>query len=1120
MLLTTLTYAFSQGQVSEVGKRPIFEPKQAKHNVFGLFDDSASIQNDTVFVSEHFDGYGLPVCQKPSDWESIKRLPQYQDGNYYDPFAIGFYVPYDPLNKHTNYDGTIYIEKCLEINRGIAFKNFLKQFLYYFSQEYLLGFGSTGKDYTATLSLAVDQQNEYSVILGAVSDLSKNNTRWDQINAAIEKTFDINKMQNAWSPIFPALYNLSLYFRGHPIPVSMDHTTTGYKYKQYDSPLKYRCAKNEVVLFTDGKPNRSYVDVFAKSDAEKLPLNLASNLILAETKAWNNGQLVILNSYPSLYATDLSNYYQNPQTQFAYIQDGYTGSEDGLTYSDTSKLDRNRYDNAKYQIDSFIFQDWIKQDLLSGHNPHNKPSSDASNKAWQSNLSIPQEINIKGVIFSNKPSTQLLDVIKSTGGEYLSKQTFDTNRILEQIEMMISGTDERFTNGRAIEDQYYRTPDTIRYVFTNNINTNAGNILAYTLKKNGSGAEWSKVPEWSMNQRSYPLNGQFFTMNYANKTMGRLTKGNINKIYKEKYGEEVKDEYLHWLYGISVFNGTKNAQKAFHKPRHSIIGPVVNSSPAFFAKDREYINLNFVSSPLKAEFEEYVKEKSKQMKNELLVVNANDGMIHFVKTDRSDELSQGNGGVRAAAYFPGFLAARLKEIAELDKPFAYTMDGVVDIFEFKGKDGGIQAVGLSGMGGGGKGVVGYRLLKMQNKKIDNQITPLFELVNEDGFAENSKNFKNLGYTYSGFAFFNQADSERRGAGNGVGVFGNGVATKISSLYFIDLENGELLKEVVLNSEGGGASTPSLVLEKDNDTGFQKLKYAVVGDQSGRLYKVSFMGGNISSRADVEIMYDPSAQGLRLFDHPITVRPLIHEDPATKQEWVYVGTGRNIDRTLDRGEQSKLQQYFIASPIRDDIHLENMKEVRYSVVSNTVRLLNSIDGSASNGWYLKLAYTNADMGNRLVYEPGVTTNDDIVFSTWRIVEGDEDDYCSPDSAVGLQFALNAQTGNIGLFKSNGANVAGVEQIVVAPGLPSGSTITYKGYLGGNLDNGSISTLGEKTIDDIKNNVKGITSHGDNDKHLSKCLATTNGEINRKLVEFCHDFMGKSLQQKRLSIQRLY
>ncbi|GAA5100766.1 PilC/PilY family type IV pilus protein [Wohlfahrtiimonas larvae] len=1113
---------FAQSQLNiEITQGSILKNKDAKDNVFALFDDSASIQKDVVYVSEHFYGYGSPECEKPADWSAIKSSAKYRDGNYYDPFSSGNYIPYDPLNKHKNYQGTIYIEKCQKINRGVAFGGLLKQFILYFNQGYLLGFGSTGKDYSAALALNPDPNKKYSVILNPVDDLSQyTNKQWSELNEKITNTFNVEQMKNAWSPIFPALYNVSLYFRGHPVPMTIEHTTTGYKYQEYKTPLKYRCAANKIVLFTDGRPNRSYVDVFASNDTASLPSSLQSKLIFAESKAWNNGKLVILKSYPSLKATSLSNFFQNPNTQFAYIEDGYTGSEDGLVYED-SKLDRNRYKNATHPVSQNVFQGWMKQDLLAGHNVNNRPSMDLGGKSWTDNLSVPQTLSVNAVFFGKNPTVPLKNLITATDGKHITKQNLDVNSVLEDVSSILSSDgQDRFTNGMPIEDQYMRTPNTIRYVFTYNLASNSGNIHAYTMNRQGTA--WQDQPVWNMNQRSYPLNGRFLTMSYKsplNPVSEQLSVESLNKIYKERYQTDLSDAYLLWLEGISVFANTGSTTQTQFKPRHSIIGPIVNSEPAFLAKDREYINLNFFSEALKREFTQYVMAKANQMDNELLVVNANDGMVHFIKTDRKHNLSLENGGVRSAAYFPGFLAARLQEIVNLDQPFTFTMDGAANIFEFKGKNGNIKAVGLSGMGGGGKALVGYQLLHLKGNKLDTTIQPLFEIVNEDNFKYQTQGFQNLGYTYSGFAFFNRSLNGSKNAGQGVAVFGNGIGAQKSILYFIDVETGELLKQVTLSDNGGGASTPALSLMKDESTGFQQLKYVVVGDQSGRLYRVDFsQNGALGSASTPVVIYDPNAQGHRFFDHPITTKPFLYMNQELEQEWVYFGTGRKVSKDLDRGTLSKRQQYFIAAPVHNPISLSSIKEIKFRISSNIVSL-NSNSQKPNQGWFLKLSTGNKDLGNRLVYQPGMTKNGDIVFSTWGITEGDDLDSCSADTGSGLQIALNAETGEIGSFNHRGTNVAGVYDALTAPTLPSGSSITYQGYLGGQMDHGSMSTLDLSDIDELnKKNLN--TSHGLEQDHLSECLATTNGEVDREISEFCHNFTPRVLIKKRLSIQQLF
>lgn len=1123
-LICALSFSWAQNFIPT--QEPLLKLSRPKHNIFAMFDDSASIAQTDVYVSEHFESFGKPACIRPNNWNQILDSPQYATGKYYDPFKQGKYIPYNP-EEHIGegFDGSIYIEECQQMNRSAAFKILLEQFITQFHKDYFLGFGGLGKNNTATLAWYANYNKQYPLIINEVEDLSiKTSNQWPNIYEKINALFDPDAVSESWSPIFPALYNISLYFRGYPIPLSSDGEALGYQYQNLKSPLQYRCAKNNIILFTDGRPNRSYIDVFANKDIySNATLKFGSNLKIAETKEYDNGKLITKQTYPTLLAQDLitSNYY-NYLAHLGYVQDGYTGSEDGKQYDDRyNYIDSNRYAKAKYQIPSNIFQDLIAQNLLDGYGA-NKPAQDKAGQDWTGPNSIDQVLNVNAIIFSETPTSEFTSLLKSTNGNYIQQTNIDLSSTFENVQKLFekSNSFTSYTNGFSIEDQYMRTNNTIRYVFYHNYYSNSGNIRAYTLKTD---TEWNTTPEWTTDQRTHAGDGRFLTMSYSTSSFPKandLTSDAISTVFKSTYDiNQLHPDYIHWLRGISNLNSTSNINL---RPRISPIGPIVNGKPEFFSKDKEYINLNFVSDTQKIKFEDYVKFKSKHMNTEFLITGANDGLIHFIQTNRKNDLMLNQGGMRKAAYFPGYLAARLLDITQTSKPFSFTMDGQTNVFEFINKNGDFTSIGITGMGAGGKGIVGYQLFKMiNNKQAEDSIQPLFEIVNENNFAYNTPGFANMGYTYSGFEFFNQGNINKPNTGTGIAVFGNGFGNKVSSLYFIDIENGRLLKEIILNPNGGGAATPALSLLKNDTTGLQQLNYLVVGDQSGRLYRINFSGNDITTATVTsEILYEPDIP----FKQPISTRPMLYRTDNNSPTWVYFGTGRKADENLDRGIKSKEQQYFIGFPVNTKPNLQQLYEVKYSVKNNIIKLADEDsqdpENKAQSGWYLKLTPSSTKInGNRLAYQPGTTAYGDVVFSTWELAEGSDIDFCSEDIGTGFQIALNAGTAQKGLFTSNNQSIAGIKVNGTAPGIPSGTSISYLGLLTGAIDHGTISTMSKEAIDEL-NSFHTLTSHTINDRYLKRCLATTNGELDIKIPEFCHNIEDKTLIKRRLSIQKLY
>lgn len=1071
---------------------------QPKPNIFVMYDNSNSIASNNMMVGEHFLGYGSPICDRPNNWNQIVSQYSTSKGQYYDPFSTGKYIPYNP-DTHKGYDFALYVKECKQVNKVLVLNSMLKSMIPFYKDKAYVGLGSAGSNNTATLTWAFNRDKPYGLIENPIEDLSKvSSSKWDEIFISIDRNVSIYKFRQGWSPLFPALYNLSLYFRNYPIVDSSQGSLYGYSYKQYDSPLKYRCSANHIFMLTDTKANRSYIDVFAKQDVDKnlLPINVLGTSVGIATTNSPFGNPPI--SYSSLYATNLSDVFMNNMfDHLAYIEDAYTGSEEGIDYPVGSKeyynLDLNRYEKAKYRIPFANYQSALYQNLISGSEMYS-PSYDSTGKSWGSKNSVDQKLTISALVLSssanNKKVSQIID---GTGGIVTNIPESLDKTVLYQILRDFAEKNHigvMYSNAQSIESQGSRTDKTMRYVFDHDIYSNVGVVSGYSWDNIRN--KWNEKPSWtteSANERGEVI---IMTMDYSSgkaPVSSMLSKESLNSIFKAMNPDsELTQAHINWLKGIEASSDDKL------KPRPTILGPIVNGMATLYSLDKEYINLNTLSDALRNEFIEKISmnvSKAAQS-NDLrtyrnrLIVNSNDGMIHFINAQTKVNGNSFDGG-RYIAYFPGFLAGRLLEITNIDEPFKFTMDGETNIFRFKGSDGAIKTVSLAGMGAGGKAIVGYQILD------NSDILPLYEIVNENDFPFNSTGFEELGYTYSNFEFLNQANTF---GGQGVGIFGNGYGEKRSILYLIDIETGKLINKIVLSENGGGASSPAAKVVNDPTTGFQKLEYVVVGDLSGNLYKVQFINGDLANFS-VDKIYEPGT----LFETPITTRPMLYRMKGTGDIWAYFGTGKKSDERYDRGKFSKIDQYFIALKVPETnrtIKLNDLVKKEFEVDTSTGLISINESIKPANGWYLEFRD-----GERVVFSPVLyqSTNDvNIVFSTWGIIEGQDNDMCIGDIGYGKQFSLQPGTGNTGVFKVGKNITAGVVIEDKAPGVPSGTGVTTTGDLSGGVDSG-INTINKEETKKITND--NIISTSPTDKIHTKCLTSTVGDVVGDMPDFCPD-----------------
>lgn len=1129
-----------------------------------------------MWVSEHYFEFGKPICKKQSNsqWKKIvdDSTKEYlstdpdnrQASDLYDPFKTGTYIPYvqqDHKDAQGNplYTESIPIIACTTLSKVEMINPLLKNLIRQYSDSAYIGVGTYGPYAPEFLSLYQSRNkidmNHIGVPITDLSkeDESKPNNAYQKMDAFIDKvtTNDYvlkgqgGRINNA--PMLNAMYQMSLYFRGFPIgetrqgywnEVATKGTT--WEFKQNPSPLKYRCTKNHVVFLTNGLQEGLGIMPILKADTRRP----------ADPKRDQNSDPSFLYYYPhevpdnGRWGTEDGQFYKNRYRAYGW------GAEIGNDYVTVGKMLRN-YDirNSKY------------------HNPSNFPATDASGKSWHAKGSKAQTVILNALLFN--PAGTFIEYDGVTmGNAYLpggtkgkiekaTRQTkvgnlnyeiTDYALAVESMDEILRGETLPSSSTFAFEDQYQRTEDTVRYKSHYNLLQRTGVIEAYGWDKNLD--NWAQSPLWTTNQKMRGAQGWLRTMAYPQK--GKFTKpydapmwtGYLNNAYRAQYKTTLLDRLTIYLWGSQQFDHGGYQDKYRVHPRPVAMGSIIHSNSAYFAKDRSYANLKAMGPQLQSEFGHFVLRRSSMFWWNLIITNTNDGVINLIHAEKGPNHFKSNpwAGQRYAGYFPGFLAQRLDEIALKRSPFSFTMDGPVNVFDFKHRSKNndkFSTVGFSAMGAGGKGIAAYRIYETilsgtdskNNPRFawDNHIfQPLFEISNEGSYK--TEGFKNLGYTYSDFEFFNRYYD---GQAQGIVVFGNGWGNPVSSLYLINAYTGELLQEIILNNKGGGASSPALVIEKDTN-GYQKIVAAYVGDLSGHLYKVEF-NQDLSARKVVTLLKPANEY------NPITVKPMLMKH--RNSIWVYFGTGRNADEKQDRGPESKVLQYIYG--IKDTgqsnltlTHLgQNAMQANYaSGINDSDKVIGSVEvisqSKSPNGWYLPL---NTDgKGERVVLSPA-RTDTAVVFSTWgnnEMMLLDENapgyDPCIQDEAFGKVFFLSV-TG-----ETSGKKTSVVTR-GVTPGIPTAPDIYTQSELSGGGD-GLEDTIDEemanKIADEVWGTNKGLVNllggnHGSRPKKDSLAVnncGTITGDDGKDITCLDIPIMPPEeiipLQQKRLSIHVMF
>lgn len=610
-----------------------------------------------------------------------------------------------------------------------------------------------------------------------------------------------------------------------------------------------------------------------------------------------------------------------------------------------------------------------------------------------------------------------------------------------------------------------KTIGTVRYDTTYDFRSYIGSIRARTSYLNPKTGKSEKVDLWTTDDTILPTQGRYVTLSsdtYPGKNLATLDADNTG----------LTDTQVKWITNFKV-NPDEGNLRARLYPLGSI------TSPDVVIANKDILNINISKDKMSKTFGNDLSNwwlyKAKFQPNNLIVTADNDGIISFIKAQRG--LSEDSkAGERDTAYFPKMLVPRFNEIAKNDRVSTLVMEGRTNLVDAKvyqptdtGGENIYATIGLTAQGGGGKGLVGYRIYAASEGNVTSKIaltdkddvygkvTPLFEITDK------TSGFGDLGYTYSGFEFFNHTNG---GKPQAVAVFGNGFGTDKSVLYFIDAYTGKQLREIVLDPNGKGAATPSMIVSS-SITGGQKVDRIYVGDYSGSLYKIEFSGDNtVTSPAKITALF--KAPETKFGQSAISVKPLVVKARNSNLYRVFFGTGLAASYELDRGTNSAVQHNVygitdygnkgsndnyikclgkdrdkydipkceVNKTLEPVLTTADLKEGKIQYKGNqqlenqdyesfndydldiTVPYDTKFDekNPDKDGWYIKLIADGNASGERVIKDPQYDThNDAVIFFTWGINErnykkGVLDDPCLADFIYGKTLAFSASSGS--------------------------------------------------------------------------------------------------------------
>ena len=275
------------------------------------------------------------------------------------------------------------------------------------------------------------------------------------------------------------------------------------------------------------------------------------------------------------------------------------------------------------------------------------------------------------------------------------------------------------------------------------------------------------------------------------------------------------------------------------RSRYSLLGDIVNSSPVYIGQPVEHYT--------DQDFLDFKEKYTTDFRDDLVVIGANDGMLHVFDADDGSE---------TYAYIPSMLIDTLPKLAVVP-PYEHTyyVDGRLTVASAK-IDTDWKTVLTGGLGAGGKGLFALDM----TSEIPADHTVLFE-----------KSSAEFGYIYGRPTIYGMSD------GDWYVITGNGYGAGRAKLLFVNLKtNGVTAYNTTDSDSSAGLSEPSLI-DFNND---QIGDYVYAGDTKGDMWKFDFTDPD---NVAVTKIYDGSP------DQPITTAPSIAEHPNGGY-MVYFATG--------------------------------------------------------------------------------------------------------------------------------------------------------------------------------------------------------------------------------------
>lgn len=522
----------------------------------------------------------------------------------------------------------------------------------------------------------------------------------------------------------------------------------------------------------------------------------------------------------------------------------------------------------------------------------------------------------------------------------------------------------------------------------------SGDLLAKKVAANGvvaSAASWSAADQLDaltsseINSRKIftntpptqaTANGPFISTTGSNFNWAGLN--STQRALLGKSGEantSLAESRLSFLRGDRSNEISIDNQSNPFRQRSSRMGDIVNSDPQLIHKqDFGYARLSWNDGAVGEAYTTFRQSSAYQARKPLILVGANDGMLHGFDASISDTPSL-NGGKELFAYVPNSVISNLTALTEPSYSHRYYVDGTPRVSDvWLGDATGWKTMVVGSTGAGGKSIFA---LDISNPGSMTSSNVMWEF-----------HHPKMGYTIGQPALVALPN------GKFAVIVSSGyhdTATTDGRIWILDAANGSIINEFTLPTTGGLGAP--LAADTDYDLAADRI---YIGDTLGNLWRVDLSkhnNGSLTVQTPNSLGSSPlfiakDAEGNR---QAITA-PLSSAFNDKKEHMVYFGTGsfyRNGDNEvpatpktdtfygiIDGGALIDGRSSLLQQQILKEVSLSDGKTGR-AVTQNTI-------SATQKGWYMDLVWPVSNGGpgpkGERVVARATLRNDRVIFTT--------------------------------------------------------------------------------------------------------------------------------------------